>query len=105
MPEMRFRIAWPDGATEECYSPSLVIRDHFEEGEVYPLAEFMARARIALTVASERVAARYGHPCSLALGQLAQLERRATTFADQPQAKVACLRFLLPQGFAEGSAR
>ncbi|MBS7541526.1 MSMEG_0570 family nitrogen starvation response protein [Ancylobacter oerskovii] len=105
MPEMRFRITWPDGTTEECYSPSLVIRDHFEEGEVYPLAEFMARARTSLTLASERVAARYGHPCSLALGQLARLESRAALFADHPQAQVACLRFLLPQGFAQGSAR
>ncbi|MDR6954253.1 putative repeat protein (TIGR04042 family) [Ancylobacter sp. 3268] len=100
MPEMRFRIAWPDGSAEECYSPSLVIRDHFEEGEVYPLAEFIARARTALTIASDRVAARYGHPCSLALGQLARLESRAAAFADQPQAQVACLRFLLPEGSA-----
>ncbi|GAB4068436.1 MSMEG_0570 family nitrogen starvation response protein [Ancylobacter sonchi] len=100
MPEMRFTIAWPDGASEDCYSPSLVIRDHLAEGAVYPLADFMARARTALTIASDRVAAKYGHPCSLALGQLDRLERRAAGFKDQPQAEVACLRFQLPQGFA-----
>lgn len=100
MPEIRFHIAWPDGATEDCYSPSLVIRDHLEEGAVYPLADFMARARLALTIASDRVAAKYGYPCSLALGQLARLEGRAARFADQPQAQVACLRFQLPEGYA-----
>ena len=32
MPEMRFRIRWPDGSTESCYSPSLVIKDYFAAG-------------------------------------------------------------------------
>jgi len=26
MPEMRFRIRWPDGVAETCYSPSLVVK-------------------------------------------------------------------------------
>lgn len=96
MPEMCFTIAWPDGRQEACYSPSLVIREHFTEGSAYPLPDFMDRARTALTIASERVAARYGHPCSLALGQLARLEATAERFRDDPQAHVTCLSFLYP---------
>lgn len=94
MPEMRFLIAWPDGSEEACYSPSLVVREHLAVGATYPLADFMARVRIALTIASDRVAAKYGHPCSLALGQLARLERTAARFRNHPQAAVACLAFL-----------
>lgn len=94
MPEMRFHIAWPDGREESCYSPSLVVREHLSEGTAYPLPDFMARARTALTIASDRVAAKYGHPCSLALGQLARLEAAAARFRDDPKAKVTCLAFL-----------
>ena len=77
MPEMHFRIRWPDGRREACYSPSLVIKDFFAAGESYPLADFLAKSRDALTIASERVKARYGFPCSLALGQLGRIEAAA----------------------------
>ena len=47
MPEMRFRIRWPDGTPETCYSPSLVIKDYFAVGADYALPEFVARSRTA----------------------------------------------------------
>lgn len=94
MPEMRFIVTWPDGRDEECYSPSLVIRDYFEEGGRYPLVDFLARSRMALTIASDRVKARYGHACSLALGQLARIEQRGETFSD-PHSEIQIKTFLL----------
>ncbi|RXF72643.1 MSMEG_0570 family nitrogen starvation response protein [Hansschlegelia zhihuaiae] len=93
MPEMRFTIRWPDGATESCYSPSLVVRDHFAAGKVYRLDDFLARARTALSVASERVQAKYGFPCSRALGQLARIETAAAAFANAADARVQILSF------------
>ncbi|MFX8335504.1 MSMEG_0570 family nitrogen starvation response protein, partial [Acinetobacter baumannii] len=60
MPEMRFKIRWPDGSTESCYSPSLVIKDYFAPGETYALGDCVERSRTALTIASDRVRARYG---------------------------------------------
>jgi uncharacterized repeat protein (TIGR04042 family) len=95
MPEMRFVVRWPDGAKDTCYSPSLVIKDYFREGETYALADFVARSRQALMIASDRVKAKYGHACSLALGQLAEIERLANRFADEPDPRVACERFLV----------
>ena len=94
MPEMRFIVRWPDGAKDTCYSPSLVIKDYFREGETYALGDFVARSRVALMIGSDRVKAKYGHACSLALGQLAEIERVARRFVDEPDAKVACERFL-----------
>ena len=88
MPEMRFVIRWPDGRRESCYSPSLVVRDYFSEGESYQLDDFLSRARTALTIASERVRAKYGHACSLALGQLARIEAGAAAFAEARDAEV-----------------
>ena len=79
MPEMRFVIRWPDGRRESCYSPSLVIRDFLREGESYPVPDFLQRSREALQIASERVKAKYGHACSLALGQLARIEADSHT--------------------------
>jgi uncharacterized repeat protein (TIGR04042 family) len=94
MPEMRFIIRWPDGRQESCYSPSLVIRDFLREGESYPVPDFLQRSREALQIASERVKAKYGHACSLALGQLARIEATATQFEGQDDARVACETFL-----------
>jgi uncharacterized repeat protein (TIGR04042 family) len=65
MPEMRFVVRWPDGVKDTCYSPSLVIKDYFREGETYALADFVARSREALTIASDRVKAKYGHAGSV----------------------------------------
>jgi uncharacterized repeat protein (TIGR04042 family) len=93
MPEMHFKITWPDGVEETCYSPSLVIKDYFEPGQSYGLADFLERSRTALSIASDRVRAKYGMPCSLALRQLARIERAALRFPDTPDAPVRILSF------------
>lgn len=80
MPEMRFTIRWPDGRPEECYSPSLVVKDYLTPGESYPLAEFRERSRTALAIASERVEAKFGFPCSRALAQIARIESASERF-------------------------
>jgi uncharacterized repeat protein (TIGR04042 family) len=93
MPEMNFRIRWPDGTAEDCYSPSLVIKDFFNPGESYALADFLTRSRTALQIASDRVEPKYGRACSLAAAQLARIEIAAKTFADLPHARVTVETF------------
>jgi uncharacterized repeat protein (TIGR04042 family) len=88
MPEMRFSISWPDGSTESCYSPSLVIKEFFTPGETYRLEEFVAKSRAALNIASDRVKAKYGFACSSAIDQLARIEVAAKSFAHLPDARV-----------------
>ncbi|MEV6902128.1 MSMEG_0570 family nitrogen starvation response protein [Amycolatopsis sp. NPDC051372] len=83
MPEVVFRVRWPDSSVQRCYSPSTVVEEHFAAGEGYPVAEFVERSRAALTLASERVLARFGFPCSRAAAQLADIERRAGAFGDE----------------------
>jgi uncharacterized repeat protein (TIGR04042 family) len=91
---MRFEIVWPDGQRETCYSPSLVVQEHLTPGEAYTVADFFARSRTALVIASDRVRAKYGFPCSRAMGQLARIEAAATRYADDPQARVTCAAFM-----------
>jgi len=93
MPEMQFRVRWPDGAVETCYSPSLVIKDYFRAGETYPLADFLARIREALRIASDRVETKYGCPCTRALGQLARIETVCAKFETAPDANVGVETF------------
>jgi uncharacterized repeat protein (TIGR04042 family) len=81
MPEIRFRIRWPDGRAETCYSPSLVVKEFFAVGVSYPIGDFLARGRIALNIASERVKEKYGWRCSRAAAQLARIETAAKNFA------------------------
>ena len=89
MPEMRFRIRWPDGTPETCYSPSLVIKDYLVPGETYALADFLVLSRTALGIASDRVKAKYGTPCRRALAQLACIEAAAGGFTHLLDARVA----------------
>lgn len=93
MPEMLFHVRWPDGAIEACYSPSLVIKDHFAVGESYPLSDFLSRSRTALTEASARVEQRFGFACSRALGQLARIEAAVGRFDSLPDAHVDVVAF------------
>lgn len=94
MPEIRFLIQWPDGIQETCYSPSLVVKEYLESGSTYDLRDFISRSRTALTIGSDRVKAKYGMPCSLALGQLQALEARAQTYQDLADPKVQIVQFI-----------
>ena len=84
MPEMQFVVRWPDETVMACYSPSLVVADYLQVGRTYSVAEFVERSRTALTIASERVRAKYGFHCSNARAQLAEIDRTAKRFADAP---------------------
>ena len=75
MPAVSFTVQLPDGAEKHCYSPSTVVRDHFRPGEEMAMSEFLARSRLALAEASERVRAKFGFSCSSAMDQLAEIER------------------------------
>jgi len=94
MPEMRFRVRWPDQSESLCYSPSLVIKDFLEPGKNYPLEEFVSRSREALQIASERVRQKYGYTCSSAMSQLADIEAVATRFWDDDAPRVTVIEFI-----------
>jgi uncharacterized repeat protein (TIGR04042 family) len=91
MPAMHFNLRWPDQAETRCYSPSLVIKDYLVPDTRYPMPEFMQRIREALNVASDRVRAKYGFACSMAMDQLAQIESRAARF--DAASEVEVIRF------------
>lgn len=93
MPEMHFTIRWPDGREHTCYSPSLVVQDFLAPGQRYPLADFLSRADQALSIASERVAAKYGFACSRAMDQWAEIEQHAQAFSAKTDAQVEVIRF------------
>jgi uncharacterized repeat protein (TIGR04042 family) len=80
MPEVNFRVRWPDDSENECYSPSTVIRDYLKSGDRFTVSEFAERARAGLGAASERVRERFGFACSSAMGQLGQIEQQCSRF-------------------------
>jgi uncharacterized repeat protein (TIGR04042 family) len=90
---MIFHIAWPDGSSEPCYSPSLVVKEYLAIGETYAVAEFLERSRTALTIASDRVKEKYGYACSRAMEQLAKLESAAKRFEATPDGGVTVMSF------------
>lgn len=94
MPEIHFKIQWPDGTEDTCYSPSLVVKDYFTPESDYSLEDFVTRSRTALQIASDRVKAKYGSPCGMALRQLAQIESAATRYTTFPDPRVRFIQFL-----------
>lgn len=94
MPEMHFRVLWPDHTESLCYSPSLVIKDFLEPGQSYPLNDFVSRSREALNIASERVRQKYGYACSSAMDQLSKIEATATRFWEDDNPTVTVIEFI-----------
>ena len=88
MPAMHFHLRWPDARETRCYSPSLVIKERFAPGTRYPLPAFMPQMRDALHTASERVRAKFGYACSMALDQLAQIEAIAAQFDEHGEVEM-----------------
>ena len=78
MPEMTFTVRWPDGAVQECYSPSLVIHDHLQPETSYTVGEFSRRATEALDEAAERVRAKFGFACTSAAARMSSAVRYPT---------------------------
>ncbi|MEU4895196.1 MSMEG_0570 family nitrogen starvation response protein [Streptomyces sp. NPDC044780] len=101
MPEIYFRVRWPDGETQRCYSPSTVVEDYFTAGSAYDLADFVDRSRTALGIAGERVREKFGFHCTGASDQLARIERTASAYASLPGAEVTVEALVN----ADGSAR
>lgn len=92
MPELRFRVRWPDSSVIHAYSPSSTIREALRVGHPYPIGEFVERARAALEHASQRVAQRYGFCCGHAAAQIREIENIARRF-DQPAQTVVVEAF------------
>ncbi|MBJ3762514.1 MSMEG_0570 family nitrogen starvation response protein [Maribius pontilimi] len=89
MPEVDFRIRWPDGSEESCYSPSTAIRTYLSAGKTYALRDFMDRSLAGLDLAARRVEAKYGFRCTSADAQAARLTARAAAFS--PEETITCL--------------
>jgi uncharacterized repeat protein (TIGR04042 family) len=94
MPEIYFKIQWPDGQENTCYSPSLIVKKYFEPHSEYALDDFVKRSQTSLHIASDRVLEKYGMPCSRALGQLQQIETTAAKYQNLPDPKVQFLDFI-----------
>lgn len=88
MPELHFRVRWPDGTVQRCYSPSRSVKDFLVAGESYALEDFVGRSRSALRLASERVRTGRGFACASAARQLEEIERAADAFAPGGGARV-----------------
>ncbi|RLT92304.1 MSMEG_0570 family nitrogen starvation response protein [Ketobacter sp.] len=80
MPETYFRVRWPDGKEQSCYSPSSIVADYFRPETDYSLTDFIRISESALGEASERVKQKFGYYCSSAADQLQQIRQTAARF-------------------------
>lgn len=83
MPEMTFDIRWPDGAAQQCYSPSLVVHDYLAADTAYTVADFVERCERALAEASARVRAKYGFACTSAAATTELIQQTAARYPSE----------------------
>ena len=88
MPEVHFRVRWPDQTATRCYSPSTTIRRSLQVGLTFPVDTFVKISRAALEKGSERVRRKHGFACGRAEMQIAIIESFAARYASQPDAQV-----------------
>jgi len=96
VPEMTVRVRWPDGRTQDCYSPSLVLHDHLDAGARYTVGDFTERSVRGLEEASARVAAAYGFACTSAAASADEIKAVASTYAAGDQVEVLAMWPPLP---------
>lgn len=97
MPEMTFEVRWPDGSTQRCYSPSLVMHDYLCAGATYTVGEFLDRSTRALTEASERVRAKFGFYCTAAAETTERITVAATKYPSDAIIEVTSMQPPLEQ--------
>lgn len=81
MPDMTFEVRWPDGSTQRCYSPSLVVHDYLDTGARYTVGEFVDLSGRALSEAGDRVRAKYGFTCTSAAETHDRINSAAVRFS------------------------
>ena len=89
MPEVIFKIKWPSGDIESCYSPSTSILNYLEAGKSYSVEDFVSLSSKALEIASQRVMERYGFRCTSAESQVSKILTTAKSFGAKET--VTCL--------------
>ncbi len=97
MPEMTFEVRWPDGTTQRCYSPSLVMHDYLSAGKSYTVHDFVDRSTRALSEASERVRAKFGFACTSAADTTERITTAAARFPEQAVIEITRMHPALEQ--------
>ena len=88
MPEIHFRIQWPDGEITRCYSPSTIVREYFSRGATLTIEELIETSARALGAASDRVEAKYGFACTSASAELRNIQLRAGNFSAEEKVTI-----------------
>ncbi|WP_166640447.1 MSMEG_0570 family nitrogen starvation response protein [Amycolatopsis sp. SID8362] len=89
---MTMTVRWPDGAVQEHYSPSLVVRDYLAVGGCYTVSDFVDRSTTALAEASERVRAKFGFACTAAAASAERIVQLASSCAPQDTVTVIAMQ-------------
>ncbi|MGH3583245.1 MAG: MSMEG_0570 family nitrogen starvation response protein [Mycobacterium sp.] len=97
MPEMTFEVRWPDGSTQRCYSPSLVMHDYLHAGKSYTVHDFVDRSIQALGEASERVRAKFGFACTSAADTAERITTAAGRFPEHAVVEITRMHPALEQ--------
>ncbi len=97
MPEVHFRVRWPGGAEETCYSPSTVILEHLVAGESYAVPEFCSSYSRCARAGLERCAHATVTHAALPLDQLRQIEERVRAMPDVEQRELVTVLALSRQ--------
>jgi len=77
MPEVTLVVKWPDEHLQNIYSPSTVIHEYFQAGQIMSVDEFLEKSTAALKHASDKVEAKFGFACTSAMASIDAVHKRS----------------------------
>ena len=92
MPVTYVYIEWPDGETDQVYSPSSVVEEYFSPGGSMEIKAFAETCSESLAKASERVRQKFGYACTSAQAEQHRISERCKTFDKSSSVKIIAVK-------------
>lgn len=88
MPVTYITIEWPNNEKDQIYSPSSVIAEFFNKGEILTVDTFLIQCQKSLSEASERVRQKFGYACTSAEAESYRIKQKCQEFDNQMEVKI-----------------
>lgn len=92
MPVTYIHIELPDQKKDKIYSPSSVIREYFNPGEIHSIDNFLTICSKGLNEASERVRQKFGYACTSAIAESQRMNTVCKNYDTSKKIKIISIK-------------
>ncbi len=92
MPVTYVHIELPDHKKDQIYSPSSIIQEYFNPGEVLSVDTFLTICTKSLNEASERVRQKFGYACTSAMAESQRINTLCQNYDTSKKIKIVSIK-------------